>query len=94
MEPANLALAANLDILAAEPLRSELLALRGQDVTLDASQVERLGGLCLQVLMSAQKTWELDDRGFEITPKSDAFLNQWAAFGGPDRADQAQGVLS
>lgn len=94
MERALLALTANLDILAAESLKGELLALRGQDVSLDGSNVERLGGLCLQVLMSAQKTWEQDGRSFEISPMSDAFSNQWAAFGAPDRADQAQGVLS
>ncbi len=94
MERTVLALTANLDILAAEPLKAELLAQRGQAVTLDSSNVERLGGLCLQVLMSAQKTWDQDGRSFEISPMSDAFSNQWAAFGAPDRANQAQGVLS
>ena len=45
-------LPAVLDILHAESLRTELLAVRGQAVAIDGSAVERLGGLCLQVLLS------------------------------------------
>ena len=46
-----------LDLQAADPLRAELLSLRGRPLQVDASQVNRLGGLCLQVLMSARKLW-------------------------------------
>ncbi|RZJ31130.1 MAG: STAS domain-containing protein [Brevundimonas sp.] len=71
-----------LDIRAAGPLQAELLGLRGQPVTLDASAVERLGGLCLQVLLSARATWAADGQDLTVTTGDDtAFLDQWAAFG-------------
>lgn len=79
-------LAANLDIQQAEPLKADLLALRGTPVAVDASGVERLGGLCLQVLLAARKTWAADGQGFDIAPASDAFTTQWNAFGAPDTA--------
>jgi len=62
-------------------LKAELLARRGQPVTLDASNVERLGGLCLQVLLSARKTWAADGVDLTITPQSQGFSEQWTAFG-------------
>ncbi|MDQ8029022.1 MAG: STAS domain-containing protein [Brevundimonas sp.] len=71
-----------LDIRAAGPLQAEILGLRGQPVTLDASAVERLGGLCLQVLLSARSTWAADGQPFDVTTgDSSTFSDQWAAFG-------------
>lgn len=75
-----------LDIHAAEPLRVQLLALRGQSVVVDGSGVERLGGLCLQVLMSAQKTWASDGHSLVIEGVSRDFADQWNAFGAADLA--------
>lgn len=49
-----------LDVRAAPALASELLKMRGGDISVDASQVERLGAQCLQVLLSAQATWRSD----------------------------------
>lgn len=79
-----LKLAAVLDLNAAEPLKAELLARRGQALTIDASEVERVGGLCLQVLLSAMRTWAADGVNLKLAPLSDAFAEQWAAFGAPD----------
>lgn len=79
----DLALPASLDIQQAAPLQAQLLALRGQAVTLDGSAVERLGGLCLQVLLSAQCTWIGDGKALRISPVSEAFAQQWTAFGAP-----------
>lgn len=79
-----LKLPAVLDLNAAEPLKAELLARRGQGVIIDASDVERLGGLCLQVLLSAKRTWAADGVNLKLAPLSDAFAEQWAAFGAPD----------
>ena len=73
-----------LDLNAAEPLKAELLARRGADLTIDASAVDRLGGLCLQVLLSAKRTWQADGVNLKLAPLSDAFAEQWAAFGAPD----------
>ena len=73
-----------LDIRAAGPLQAEILGLRGQPLTLDVSAVERLGGLCLQVLLSARATWAADGQPLTVAPgETEAFLDQWAAFGAP-----------
>jgi len=80
---AALALPAVLDIQAAEPLRVQLLGARGRSLTLDASSVERLGGLCLQVLLSAQRTWAAEGHDLVVDPASEAFNDQWNAFGAP-----------
>ena len=58
-------LGAALDMTAAGPLTKELLAVRGKPVALDASNVIRVGGQCLQVLLSAQATWAADGQPFE-----------------------------
>ena len=79
-------LPAVLDLQQAEPLRAELLGLRGQSVVIDGSAVERLGGLCLQVLISAQKTWASDGHVMTLDQVSEAFADQWNMFG----ADMAQ----
>ncbi|MBU1348164.1 MAG: STAS domain-containing protein [Alphaproteobacteria bacterium] len=81
MTAAHLVLPPVLDIQNAEPLRAELLTLRGRPVTIDGSAVERLGGLCLQVLISAQQTWARDGHSLSIDGVSDAFANQWNMFG-------------
>jgi len=89
-------LAQVLDMNAAEPLKAELLARRGQPTTLDASNVERLGGLCLQVLLSARKTWAADGVDLTISPQSQAFSEQWTAFGAsaPNAQDLIEGPLA
>lgn len=87
-------LAAVLDIRAAEPLKADLLALRGQPVVLDVSNVERLGGLCLQVLLSARRTWAADGHALTLTGDAAAFSDQWAAFGATPFASDPVGVLA
>ncbi|MFT4953961.1 MAG: chemotaxis protein CheX [Brevundimonas sp.] len=79
-----LALPAVLDIRAAAPLRDDLLARRGSDIVLDGGEVERVGGLCLQVLISAKKTWDADGKGFALNPASTALNEQLAAYGCAD----------
>lgn len=76
-----LPLPAVLDLGAAAPLTDRLLAMRGADVTLDASQVARLGGLCLQVLMAAAKTWAADRAKLEISTPSSEFVDALTRFG-------------
>jgi chemotaxis protein CheX len=70
-----------LDLRAAARLRENLLAIRGADVTLDASAVQRLGGQCLQVLLSAKRTWDGDGRTFNLTDPSEAFASSIQLFG-------------
>ena len=76
-----IALPAVLDLRAADPLKAQLLAVRGQETALDASAVERLGGLCLQVLLSALQTWRADGQSLTFINVTEAFASQWSALG-------------
>ncbi len=68
-----ISLVAVLDLNEASTLRSKLMGLRGSNVVVDASSVERVGALCVQVLMAAAKTWEEDKLSFTFSKVSDAF---------------------
>lgn len=80
-DEAILRLPAVLDLKAAAPLAAELLNRRGADLALDASAVQRLGGLCLQVLLSAQAGWAEDARALAIANPSPDFLSATELFG-------------
>jgi chemotaxis protein CheX len=67
-------LAAVLDFRAATPLAEGLLALRGIALTIDTSRVERIGGQCLQVLLSAKQTWSADDTALSFTNLTPTFI--------------------
>ena len=77
-------LAETLDLNAAEPLRQALAEQRGHPVALDGSQVARLGGLCLQVLVSAYKTWLEDGQEFRLERCSPDLVDQLRLFGSQD----------
>ena len=53
-------------------------------MVLDASAVQRLGGLCLQILLSARKTWAADGVNLSLGSVSQYWTEQWAAYGAPD----------
>lgn len=61
-----LALAARLDTGEAPALLQAFQDLRGNDLTVDGSQVEWIGALSAQVLVSARMTWDSDSRRFAI----------------------------
>lgn len=63
-----------LDLNAAGSLHSKLMELRGSDIVIDASSVERVGALCIQVLMSASKTWEEEKHSLTFSQMSDALM--------------------
>ncbi|WP_026613246.1 STAS domain-containing protein [Ensifer aridi] len=69
-----LKLAPVLDLNEATVLHERLLALKGGAVTIDASAVERVGALCVQVLMAAARSWEEDHLSFTFAEVSDAFI--------------------
>jgi chemotaxis protein CheX len=82
MKPAQtLQLPAVLDFNAAAPLHERLLALRGTDIEVDASIVERIGGQCLQILLSAKHGWEREKLSFSVAQASEAFSGTLAAMG-------------
>jgi chemotaxis protein CheX len=91
VEPATVSLVQVLDLQAAEPLRAELMSLRGRPLDIDASQVTRLGGLCLQVLMSAHKIWSEDRVALTVNQPSLAFSEQLTAFGNPELHCEPEG---
>jgi chemotaxis protein CheX len=66
-------LAANLDLAAARPLAAELSSALGRPLSIDASDVERLGGVCLQLLLAASAQWERDGVAFSVAEQSPAF---------------------
>ncbi len=72
-----------LDIKAAAPLAAAFLERRGTEIVVDASRVEKLGGQCLQVLVSASLTWHADEVPFGIVDASVGFLEALALLGVP-----------
>ncbi len=58
---------------AAEEMYQSLLRMRGQDVSVSATRVKHIGGLCLQVLLAARQQWQADNRAFEVAGASDEF---------------------
>lgn len=68
-------LPAVLDFKAATPLAECLFALRGASLAIDASRVERIGGQCLQVLLSAKKTWSADNTALSFTKLTPALVD-------------------
>jgi chemotaxis protein CheX len=71
--PATLRLGKVLDLAAAAALKEELAQLRGHPAVIDASNVQRLGTQCAQVLLSARRTWLAESQIFEIKDASEAF---------------------
>ncbi len=67
MRTKTLLLPAELDAAAAASLFEVLSSLIGTDIVIDGSRVERIGGLCLQVLLAAVSTWKVDGAVLEFT---------------------------
>lgn len=76
-----LKLPAVLDVTSAGDLTGQLKSLRGAPLVLDASAVERVGGLGLQVLLSARVTWAADGESLAVAAPSDAFRDALALCG-------------
>ncbi len=75
-----------LDLAAATTLRTQLMERRGQKLALDGGEVERLGGLCLQVLIAARNQWRVDGVDFHIVNPSSAFADGARLLGADDIA--------
>lgn len=78
---ARISLPSVLNSAAAVGLSSNLLAVRGRPVRIDAGEVKQIGGLCLQVLLSAGKTWASDNIDFALTPVSQPLRDQVSLLG-------------
>ncbi|MBG0808627.1 STAS domain-containing protein [Methylosinus sp. H3A] len=72
-----------LDIRAALPLATELLHARGNPLTIDASNVAKVGTQCIQVLLSAHATWTTDGLSLNVVHPSDTLLEALDTLGIP-----------
>lgn len=63
-----------LDLTAAAPLAQSFLTRRGADLSIDASQVRRVGAQCLQVLLAAVTTWQSDGVRLCLEKPTEEFL--------------------
>jgi chemotaxis protein CheX len=70
-----------LDLTAAAPLTEQLLSFRGLDLAIDASRVGRLGGQCLQVLLSCVATWKADGAKLDLVQMSAELAEALQQFG-------------
>jgi len=93
-DPSSIVLGDTLDMTAAGPLVQELLGHRGQPIALNAAGVRRVGGQCLQVLLSAQATWAADGQAFEIVDPSPEFADGLALMGAADLCQPDVGAPS
>jgi chemotaxis protein CheX len=81
-----------LDLKAASALQQQFLSRRGAALQVDASQVERLGGLCLQVLLAAQAAWAADGEALIYDGPSPELLAGLDVFGvKPDALNYQKG---
>lgn len=80
-DQAQLKLPEILDVGVAAALAGQFQALRGRALTLDASEVKRIGGLSLQVLLSARLTWENDAKPLCVAQPSPAFEEALTLYG-------------
>lgn len=71
--PGSLKLSAILDLNEASVLHGKLVSMRGSDIVLDASGVERVGVQCAQVLVAGARAWEADKKSFLVEKASDAY---------------------
>jgi len=63
-----------LDLTAAAPLAQSLLSRRGTELSVDASQVRRVGAQCLQVILAAAATWKADGMRLGVERPTEEFL--------------------
>ena len=75
MTVATILLPSILDLKAAGPLKVEIQSHAGSALDLDASKVERIGGLCLQVLLAAAEVWRTAGLAFRLVSSGEAVCN-------------------
>lgn len=75
-----------LDLNAAGRLHEQMLAHRGGNISIDASEVSRIGAQCVQVLLSAAQSWRSERQQFRVDQASDAFVKTLQLLGISDEA--------
>lgn len=85
----HLTLPASLDVTTLGPLLAELISLRGAPLTVDGSAVAKTGGLGLQLLISAQRTWAQDSQPLRFIDLSPTLEDAFALAGATATAPQS-----
>lgn len=81
-----------LDLKAAAPLQQDFLARRGAPLRVDAGKVERVGGLCLQVILAAHVAWSAEGQDLVFETMSAEFKAGLALLGvTPEMLTRAEG---
>jgi chemotaxis protein CheX len=70
-----------LDLNEASTLHGTLMSMRGRNVAIDASEVERIGVQCVQVLVAGARAWEADKKSYVVDKTSDAFAKTMQLIG-------------
>ena len=70
-----------LDLSSASTLAAALNNAKGHDLCLDASEVSRLGGQGLQLLIAANAAWDEGGHSFTINNRSEAFTESLKILG-------------
>lgn len=70
-----------LDFAAAPALKTEVIGQIGHDLEIDASNVEHMGTLCLQILIAASNEWTRSGHKFNLTSPSDICITQLSLHG-------------
>lgn len=82
-----------LDLNAAGRLHEQVLAHRGGNIDVDASEVDRIGAQCVQVLLSAVQSWRADCQDFKVVQASEAFVKTLQLLGISDESLVPQEIL-
>ncbi|MCV6594627.1 MAG: STAS domain-containing protein [Silicimonas sp.] len=70
-----------LDSASVEELREALLAAKDDDIALDGSAVEQLGGLSLELLMAARHLWGQAGKSLTLDTPSVQLIEDLGRFG-------------
>ena len=70
-----------LDVAAVRAVREDLLSRRGAAITIDASSVERIGALGIELLISAKRQWQQDDKPLQMVGMPDPVTAAFADLG-------------
>jgi len=70
-----------LDLLASAPLAAGILEHSGQDLELDASDVEHIGALAVQVMRAAAKSWAASGHDLALADPTEDCAQQLAILG-------------
>ena len=86
-----LKLSETLDLCAAASLTGALRQARGADLEIDASDVRRVGGQCLQVLLAAVAAWAADGKALNVSNPSSEFIEGVTLLGAPSLGQSNEG---